>query len=102
MNSTNLPYGSGSVIYVSRNALHPYCARKYRGNNANGNPVYKIIGYYATREEAVQALANAIDETGEDLARADMTFRELLQHHLESNSHLSKSTLRQRKGTAEM
>lgn len=100
MNNTNLPYGSGSVIHMPQNTLHSYCARRYSGNNQNGNPQYRIIGYYATYEEARQALADAMDQSEEDLSRADMTFREVFDHFLESGDDLAQNTRNAYKGTA--
>ncbi|MCD7882932.1 MAG: tyrosine-type recombinase/integrase [Lachnospiraceae bacterium] len=101
MTRENLPYGAGTVIYIPRNTRHPYCARRYRGKNQNGNPTYTIIGSYTTREEAVQALKENMDRSGEDLRRANMTFREVLEHYLDNNiEHLSSSTIRVYKGVA--
>lgn len=100
MSSRQLPYGAGSVIYISRNTRHPYCARRYRGSNANGSPQYRIIGYFATEEEAWQALREVAERSEEDLSAADMTFCELLNHFVETHDELSKTTIRTRVGCA--
>lgn len=52
-----LPNGYGSVIKLSGTRRRPYLVRKTIGYNAAGQGVYNTIGYYATREEALQALA---------------------------------------------
>ncbi|OBW94629.1 tyrosine-type recombinase/integrase [Gallibacterium salpingitidis] len=53
-----LPNGYGSVIKLSGNRRRPYVARKTVGYDANKRQLYNIIGYYATKDEALTALAN--------------------------------------------
>ncbi|MCD8013264.1 MAG: tyrosine-type recombinase/integrase [Lachnospiraceae bacterium] len=100
MTRGDLPYGAGSVIYISRNTQHPYCARRYRGKNKNGNPSYTTLGCYATEEEAVQVLLDHLEWSEEDLRRANMTFREVFEHYVGNHDDLAESTLKLRKGTA--
>lgn len=53
-----LPNGYGSVYKLSGKRRKPYGARKTVGWDDNGKQIYKIIGYYATRKEALTALAD--------------------------------------------
>lgn len=51
------PNGYGSVVKLSGNRRNPYGARLTVGFKAeNGFPIYKFIGYYPTRKEAMTAL----------------------------------------------
>jgi len=51
------PNGYGSVVKLSGNRRRPFEVRKTKGWNEKGHPVYETIGYFATREEAMIALA---------------------------------------------
>lgn len=51
------PNGYGSVVKLSGNRRNPFCARKTAGWNEKGQPIYKAVGYYKTRQEAMIALA---------------------------------------------
>ena len=52
------PNGYGSVYKLSGKRRNPFAARITVGFNPdNGYPLYKFIGYYKTRSEALQALA---------------------------------------------
>lgn len=51
-----LPNGTGSVYKLKGNRRNPWCARKTVGYNDKGYPIYKYIGYYHTRSEALNAL----------------------------------------------
>lgn len=57
-----LPNGYGSVYKLSGKRRHPWCARKTVGwtfdpEGKKSYPVYKFVGYYSTRKEALEALA---------------------------------------------
>lgn len=52
------PNGYGSVVKLSGNRRNPFCARRTTGYNDKGQPVYKAIGYYPTRKDAMMALAD--------------------------------------------
>ena len=52
------PNGYGSVVKLSGNRRNPFCARKTAGWNEKGQPIYKAVGYYKTRQEAMIALAD--------------------------------------------
>lgn len=51
-----LPNGFGSVYKLSGKRRNPWAARKTVGWNDKGQPVYKFVGYYRTRQEALTAL----------------------------------------------
>lgn len=52
------PNGYGSVYKLSGNRRKPYAARVTIGfKPENGHPIYRFIGYYKTRAEALKALA---------------------------------------------
>lgn len=56
------PNGYGSVYKLSGNRRKPYAARitiGFKDNEATGKsyPIYKFLGYYVTRKEAITALA---------------------------------------------
>lgn len=50
------PNGFGCPVKLSGNRRNPYGARKTIGFKENGQPIYKFIGYYPTRKEAMIAL----------------------------------------------
>lgn len=52
-----LPNGYGSVYKLSGNRRKPWVARKTAGWNEKGQPKYIFVGYYQTRSEALQGLA---------------------------------------------
>lgn len=52
-----LPNGYGSVFKLSGNRRKPWVARKTVAWNDKGQPVYLYVGYYKTRGEALQGLA---------------------------------------------
>lgn len=54
---TRFPNGFGSVSWLGENRRRPYCARKTKGFNDKGHPIYMVIGYYETFEEAFVALS---------------------------------------------
>lgn len=51
-----LANGIGSVYKLSGNRRNPWAARKTIGKNEKGHPIYKFIGFYRTRTEAMRAL----------------------------------------------
>lgn len=53
-----LPNGFGSVYKLSGKRRNPWVARKTTGWNDLGHPVYKYIGYYPTRKDALTALSD--------------------------------------------
>lgn len=51
------PNGYGTVVKLSGNRRRPYAVRKTVGFNEKGYPIYKAIGYAATRTEGLIMLA---------------------------------------------
>lgn len=51
-----LSNGTGSVYKLSGKRTNPWVARKTVGWNEKGHPIYKFIGFYRTRTEAMNAL----------------------------------------------
>lgn len=76
--SFRLPNGYGSVVHLSGNRRRPYWARITAGYNDSGYQIYKSVGYYATREEALIALAK-YNNSPYDLDAANLTFEGLYQ-----------------------
>jgi integrase len=52
-----LPNGFGSVYKLRGKRRRPWVARRTVGYNDRGQQVYEYVGYYATRAEALEALA---------------------------------------------
>ena len=48
--------GTGSVYKLQGTRSKPWAARKTTGFKENGQPIYKFIGYYRTKAEAIAAL----------------------------------------------
>ena len=89
-----LPNGFGSVYKLSGHRRNPWCARKTVGwkddpASLRSFPVYKFIGFYPTRQEAMQALAD-YNAAPYDLLTAKMTLAELYdkwsEQHFEQTS----------------
>lgn len=70
------PNGYGAVVKLSGNRRKPYAVRKTVGFTDDGKSIYKYIGYYATRKEAMMALAD-YNYNPYDLNRSSFTFEEL-------------------------
>jgi integrase len=51
------PNGYGSVVKLPGNRRKSFAVRKTVGWNDKGHPIYKTVGYYATREAGLIALA---------------------------------------------
>ena len=78
-----LPNKYGSVYKLSGKRRNPWAARKTVGwkqipEKKKSYPVYKFIGYYATRAEALQALAS-YNEDPYDLHLDTITFAEVYE-----------------------
>ena len=82
-----LPNGFGSVYKLSGNRRNPWCARKTTGWNDKGHPVYKFVGYYKTRKDALTALAE-FNKDPYDLHHDTITFQEVFD--LWSAEHFPK------------
>lgn len=73
---TRFPNGFGSVVFLKGNRRRPYWARKTKGFNDNGYPIYLTIGYYETFDEAFVALCEYNHEPYDVEARS-ATFKEV-------------------------
>lgn len=72
------PNGYGSVVKLSGNRRRPFTARKTAGWKDNGQPIYLVIGYYASREEGLIALAE-YNKNPYDIDKRNITLNELYQ-----------------------
>ena len=78
-----LPNGFGSVYKFSGKRRRPWAARKTVGwtestEGKRSNPIYKFIGYYATRAEALTALTE-YNKNPYDIDAASVTFSEVYE-----------------------
>jgi len=80
-----LPNGFGSVVHLKGNRRNPFAARKTRGFDERGYPVYEIIGYFPTRDAGLIALANYNKEPF-DINTAKITLSELFALWLEKKA----------------
>ncbi len=55
--SMRMPNGYGTVYKLSGKRRNPYTAKKTIGFNDKNQPIYKVIGYFKTKKEALQALS---------------------------------------------
>ncbi|MCE5342631.1 MAG: tyrosine-type recombinase/integrase [Eubacteriales bacterium] len=72
------PNGYGSVAKLSGNRRKPFVARKTKGWDDRGYPVYDTIGYYPSREEGMLALAD-YNRNPYDIDAAKITLKELFE-----------------------
>lgn len=72
------PNGYGSVVRLSGNRRRPFTARKTTGWNDKGQPIYLTIGYYASREEGMIALAE-YNKNPYDIDKRNISLKELYQ-----------------------
>lgn len=76
------PNGYGSVTKLSGNRRKPFWVKKTAGFNEKGHPIYKTIGYTATREEGLMLLAD-YNKDPWDIDQAGMTLKELFELYCE-------------------
>ena len=75
------PNGYGSVVYLGKSRRLPYGVRKTVKFEINGDACtqkYKYFGYYATKREAMIALAK-LNQRKLDASAADYTFGEMFE-----------------------
>lgn len=86
-----LPNGYGGIVKLNGNRRRPFMARKTIDYKPNGTPVYHIIGYYTTKEEALMGLATY--NCQEDAPRQSITlatiYIEWLKRH---KNNVAKTT----------
>ena len=73
------PNGYGSIVRLSGNRRRPFCVRKAVTEwNEKGYPIYEVIGYFSTKKEAIQALAE-FNKDPYDLKRDAITFSQMYE-----------------------
>ena len=87
-----LPNGFGSVYKLSGNRRNPWVARKTVGwtldqEKGKSNPVYRFIGYYPSRKDALTALAE-YNKDPYDLQTPNLTFEDVFERW--SEQHFKK------------
>ncbi len=80
------PNNYGSIAKLSGNRRKPYIVRKTTGYNDKGHPIYKIIGYTTTKEEALQLLAN-YNHSPYDINLHKITVQELYDMFIQCESN---------------
>ncbi|GHV43186.1 hypothetical protein FACS189490_13230 [Clostridia bacterium] len=80
------PNGYGSVVKLSGNRRNPFVARKTKGFDERGFPIYEIIGYYPTREAGLIALAQFNNEPW-NVSQEKTTLEQLFSLWLEKKAH---------------
>lgn len=70
------PNGYGSVVKLSGKRRRPYVVRKTVGWDDRAYPIYDVIGYYATRAEALNALSE-YNRDPYDIKLSKSTFKEI-------------------------
>ena len=80
-----LPNSYGSVYKLQGHRRKPWCARKTVGWKDNGQPVYKFIGFYPTRAEALTALSD-YNKDPYDLKLCAVTFDQLYDRWCEGRT----------------
>ena len=77
-----LPNGYGGVVKLSGKRRNPYCARKTMGweitEDGKSKQILIPIGYYPTREKALQGLA-LYNENPYDIRTNSITFSEVYE-----------------------
>lgn len=80
-----LPNGYGTVAKLSGNRRRPYIVKKTTGWKDNGQPIFDIIGYTATREEGL-ALLSEYNRNPWDVDQAKITLQELYNLWMEKRA----------------
>ena len=90
-----LPNGYGSVYKMPGKRRKPFIARKTSGWTEEGKQLYTTIGYYKTKNEALQALA-AFNENPYDIEMSKITFTDIYERWLSEKMEedISSSTVR--------
>lgn len=87
------PNGYGSVFKLSGKRRKPFGVRVTSGWDNNGKQLYKYVGYYTTRAEAMIALAE-YNKNPFDLDAGKLTFHELYERYsAEKYPKISRSSI---------
>lgn len=81
------PNGYGGVSKLKGNRRKAFVARITVGYRDTGSQIYKVLGYFATQEEALSALVK-YNETRYDIDQRQLTFAELYNEW--SEKHFKK------------
>ena len=76
------PNGYGSVVRLGGSRRKPFAVRRTVGYDDRAFPIYQIIGYYATRSDAMMALAE-YNHDPYDIDLSKCTFAELYERFSE-------------------
>lgn len=76
------PNGYGSVIKLSGKRRKPFAVRITKGYDNNGKQLFKYLGYYGTRKEALTELA-LYTSSPYDIDTSKITFSDLFNRFLE-------------------
>lgn len=95
-----LPNGYGGIHKLSGNRRKPWCARKTMGweivDDERVRPVYKYIGYFKTKKEALQALAeynaNPYEIGGKEWTLGEL-YDEWSKRHFEKIKDVTSTTI---------
>ena len=88
-----LPNGYGGVVNLGKKRRRPFAARITAGWTDDGKAIYKYIGYYAKKTEALQALAE-YNNNPYDVDSRNLTFEEVYNMWAERElKNVSKSKL---------
>lgn len=82
-----LPSGYGGVVKLSGRRRKPFQVRLTKGFNDDGKQIYMYLGYYATKNEALIALAE-YNSSPYDITREKITFSEVFKKW--SNEHFKR------------
>lgn len=90
-----MPNGYGSVSRLTGKRRRPYCVRtacKYSSSEGKQGESRRVIGYYATKKEALEALAD-YNRNPYDLSARKLTFAEVYDKW-KSSAKLSENSLK--------
>ena len=79
------PNGFGSVVKMSGNRRKPFGVRITVGRKDNGQQIYKYLGYYETRPDAIIALAE-YNKMPYDIDANNITFAEVYNRYINDGS----------------
>ena len=88
-----LPNGYGGIVNLGKKRRKPYAARLTTGWTDEGKAIYRYLGYYPTRKEALQALAE-YNTHPYDLDGAKLTFSEV--YEMWKERELNETTSKQK------
>jgi len=80
------PNGYGTVWKLAGNRRNPYVAKKTIGWNTKGHPIYKVIGYFPTKQAGMIALAE-YNKTPWDIDAEKTTLEDLFNQWIEKKGH---------------